>query len=192
VLIYTICISVFALPFFNFKITFYPRAIIAIAVIHFLVDFAKIKIFKIEREGLITKNLKKFNFCYDQILHIIIVIVAVIFIYHASDNKIVLNSLGDSIKEIYNSMGFNNYIIAHYFIAMLFAFMLILKPANIIIRELNHKQNDGFLIKNKPAGRNIGILERIIIFVLIIVQQYTAIVVVFTVKTITRYDKIST
>lgn len=66
--------------------------------------------------------------------------------------------------------------------------MIILKPANRIVRELNPRERSS---SGKPAGKSIGILERILIFIFVILQQYAAIALVFTAKSITRYDKIT-
>jgi hypothetical protein len=89
--------------------------------------------------------------------------------------------------------------------------LIIGKPANIIIREMNKKEaekeeneevkadeikdievnDDKAKSDNVKAGRLIGILERMLIVILLIVGQYTAIGLVFAAKSLTRFDKIS-
>ena len=92
------------------------------------------------------------------------------------------------------------------FIRLIFAFLLIGKPANILIKIINqkknlHMQDNNVSVsilenkQNKPefqnAGRIIGTLERIIIIIMVMLKQYAAIGLVFTAKSIARYDEIT-
>jgi hypothetical protein len=73
---------------------------------------------------------------------------------------------------------------------------IICKPANITIKKILLKyrpsikdENDDNTIKN--VGALIGTLERIVIALLLSVNQYASIGLVLTAKSIARYDKIS-
>jgi hypothetical protein len=81
------------------------------------------------------------------------------------------------------------------FIKWIFVLLVIHKPTNIAIQK--------FLIIYKPissigdkesinnAGRFIGTVERIIMLIFLSIEQYSAIGLVLTAKSIARYDKIS-
>ena len=88
----------------------------------------------------------------------------------------------------------------------LLMFLLLGKPANMIIREMNGKENIMHpvqasqipvldAIRQEPEYRNagslIGTLERLLIAIMILLGQYAAIGLIFTAKSITRYDRIS-
>ena len=83
-------------------------------------------------------------------------------------------------------------------ILMIFAIILILKPVDIIIEkgyiwDLSKKVTDENTVNKRKLnpGQVIGYLERLIIFVFIILQQYTAIAFVLTAKSLARYDAIT-
>lgn len=85
-------------------------------------------------------------------------------------------------------------------------FLLLGKPTNLIIRELNGKEKIKQLVQTDQvpvlkasdrypeyvnAGSLIGTLERLLIAIMILLGQYAAIGLIFTAKSITRYDRIS-
>ena len=75
--------------------------------------------------------------------------------------------------------------------------MIIHKPANIMIQNLigNYKPKtkvDSTEIKfDNNVGRVIGTVERVIMFILIYMNQYSATGLVLTAKSIARYNKIA-
>ena len=75
--------------------------------------------------------------------------------------------------------------------------LLIHKPANLLIQNLicNYKPKSKVeKIQFKPdhnAGRMIGSVERILMFILMYMNQFSAIGLVLTAKSIARYDQIS-
>ena len=73
--------------------------------------------------------------------------------------------------------------------------LLVGKPANITIKKLIYKPETGedepVGEKTMKAGGFIGLLERLIILIFLSIQQYSAIGLVLTAKSIARYDKIS-
>lgn len=85
-------------------------------------------------------------------------------------------------------------------------FLLLGKPTNLVIRELNGKEK--MLQPVQPAhvpvlkasekfpeyvnaGSLIGTLERLLTAIMMLLGQYAAIGLIFTAKSITRYDRIS-
>lgn len=81
------------------------------------------------------------------------------------------------------------------FVSWLTALLLIYKPANIIISKLlfsyKPQDKDEGRKKDNNAGRFIGTVERLIILILLSMNQYSAIGLVLTAKSIARYDKIA-
>ena len=125
---------------------------------------------------------------------------------------VALNPFGAFLYRLYISL--NTGIPSAVVIKSACAFMMILKPANVVIRVLKPQitfQNTSFLKNNKAqvynsiwgrkssddnqellkAGSTIGILERVLILILLMFDQYTAIAFILTAKSITRYNKIS-
>ena len=74
-------------------------------------------------------------------------------------------------------------------------FLLILKPINVTFKKiLNNIKPVGNEIdhkEDKNNGQLVGCLERMLVLILLLVGQYTAIGLVFTAKSISRYDKIA-
>ena len=81
------------------------------------------------------------------------------------------------------------------FVSWLTALLLIYKPAKIVISKIlfHYKAEDKEEVRKKDnnAGRFIGTVERLIILILISMNQYSAIGLVLTAKSIARYDKIA-
>lgn len=73
--------------------------------------------------------------------------------------------------------------------------LLLHKPSNIAIAKLlaiYRPDDKGISIKSdRNTGRLIGTLERLLILIFICINQYSAIGLVLTAKSIARYDKIS-
>lgn len=186
-------------PIMNEKIFI---AILLIAASHLAIDLLKVWINKAEPSNQLLNVARKNSFFFDQLIHLGIIML--IAYYYAIHNYIALNKLGNTLFEAY----FHLEIVIHPLILLriLFVVLLIGKPANILIREINKKENikktyrsesesatnqDQTISEYQNAGKIIGILERLIIVVMLILEQYAAIGLVLTAKSITRYDKIS-
>lgn len=69
------------------------------------------------------------------------------------------------------------------------------KPANIVVQKMiggyKPKELQADFKKDNNVGRYIGTVERLVMVLLLSVQQYAAIGLVLTAKSIARYDKIS-
>jgi hypothetical protein len=75
------------------------------------------------------------------------------------------------------------------------AVLIILKPANVTFRIL-FKQNkpaseETGLRMDLKTGQQIGNMERLLMLALLSLGQYTAIALVFTAKSVTRYNRIA-
>ena len=76
----------------------------------------------------------------------------------------------------------------------LLGLLVIQKPANLLIQSLigSYKPQKSNEIKiDNNIGRRIGTAERFIMFILIYLNQYSAIGLVLTAKSIARYDQIT-
>ena len=202
-IIYSFCILVLLLPIFNIKVLV---AFLIVSISHFLIDLVKMKINNYSCEYPTFCWIKRNIFCLDQLLHIAILI-TIAFIY-ATYNIVALNCIGAFMLSVYHNV--TQYSPVKTF-CLLTILLIIGKPANIIIREMNKKEaekeeneevkadeikdievnDDKAKSDNVKAGRLIGILERMLIVILLIVGQYTAIGLVFAAKSLTRFDKIS-
>lgn len=71
--------------------------------------------------------------------------------------------------------------------------LLLHKPMNILIGQIlqGYKPSNASKNEEKKAGRYIGTLERLIMVVLISLNQYSAVGLVLTAKSIARFDRIS-
>lgn len=165
----------------------------AVSVSHGIIDFLKITV-----ENLATKKtpvlcfFQSNLFVLDQLLHVIIILLASVI----ARDIISLNLLGEYLRSFYSMLEIQLLPLA--FIKGLFIILVIGKPANIIIQEINRKEkiesHSDTDVKTdreyKNAGKIIGILERIIIVMMIMLKQYAAIALILTAKSITRYKKI--
>jgi len=187
-LIYCACILLLLLPIFSIKVIV---AFLIVSISHFLIDLVKMKINNYSKKNKFISWIKRNVFCLDQALHMAIIII--IAFYYAINYTIALNHIGKFILQTYNS--FSSYSPIKV-LSLTIILLIIGKPTNIIIREMNKKESakeEGDEAKNDnvKAGRLIGILERMLIVILLIVGQYTAIGLVFAAKSLTRFDKIS-
>ncbi|WP_438477708.1 DUF3307 domain-containing protein [Streptococcus pluranimalium] len=140
--------------------------LILIFLSHALLDFFKEKIAE-----LLHLNRQK-SFLLDQTLHLVIIIL---------------------LSQFTTDMPFPAWIDPNWLNRILFL-VLITKPTNIAFRIFFQKyqpEEDNKMDTIPGAGATIGFLERIIIGICILFGQFTSIGLVFTAKSIARYNKIS-
>ncbi len=155
---------------FQFNFIFFA---VIISVVHLFLDGIKIYLSKI-------KSLKKYLFFGDQILHLL-VIAGLVFMFDKKCNYHFLINI-PNIK----------------YLLYILAYILMLKPANILIREIFHffeikleiLHTDKDELPN--AGKLIGITERILTLTLIILGQYAAIGFIMAAKSILRFKETQT
>ncbi|WP_313343109.1 DUF3307 domain-containing protein [Sedimentibacter sp.] len=171
-----------AVPVISYEIV--SGAVIASAF-HLLIDMIKFMcISAINKKGKMSKIIERNLFFTDQILHFVSLIGVA---YWQTKNNIRINEW-KMISEFFNIAGLS----AFSFVSWSFMLLLIHKPSNIAIQKL--------LAIYKPisdkeefnnAGRFIGTVERIIMLIFLSIEQYSAIGLVLTAKSVARYDKIS-
>lgn len=126
-------------------------------------------------------------FLVDQSAHIASIVILAYIMYcwnfEIADFKI--------IRDIQSTFGLEMLTAARYILALL----MIHTPANILIQsilaEYKPKDNDKIIKADNNVGRKIGTIERLIMLLLIAIDQYAAMGLVLTAKSIARYDKIA-
>ena len=141
--------------------------IISIGVIHLFIDGLKL-IFQ-------NKKNKRYLFFIDQLLHLFSII-AVVYVF----------------KQAEFSMNFE--LTNAYFLGLICALLLI-NPTAIAMRAIFSKWNIGKLTKGneslKDAGKYIGILERLLVFVFIITEHWEAVGFLITAKSVFRFGDLT-
>jgi len=177
VCLYWLVTMIVLLPMFSTKV--FLLGIVA-AVCHAVIDVAKHNYAK-------KINSNRETFYVDQIMHIICILTISYFA--------VLDGVGLQVHQFANSFFEIIGIDKMSFVCWLLAVLIIYKPANIIISKklVKYKPEgkDSDVDKDRKAGRVIGTLERVIILIFISINQFAAIGLVLTAKSIARYDKIS-
>ena len=151
----------------QFQLKEYWLGIVLIVTSHYVFDVLKITYQK--------KKTKRNWFVIDQILHLFVLIVA---------------------ATIYTEF---NYLAIHYYndkyVLLLLAFLLLTKVSSIIIKQFitqwqpeNKNENDASLAK---AGRYIGILERLFVFVFDVTNHWEAIGFLIAAKSVFRFGDLT-
>ncbi|NLA71848.1 MAG: DUF3307 domain-containing protein [Clostridiaceae bacterium] len=134
-----------------------------------------------------TDRFERNLFFADQILHLLsIVFIAYLFVMRG--NVLVVHPVA---ARAFETLGVSAVSVMNWSVALL----AIHKPANFVVSRVlmmyKTDQDDNPDTSDKKAGRLIGTLERTITLILISLNQYAAIALVLTAKSIARYDKIS-
>lgn len=122
-------------------------------------------------------------FIFEQIMNFLVIY---LFSYFVNKN---INQL-----QLYDFFNFITISKIEFF-KIILMILLVLNPVNIIFRNLfNYTKpltESKDFTKLPNTGKLIGNLERVLVLTFLILNQYTAIGLIFTAKSITRYDKIS-
>ena len=172
--IYFIVFEIVLLPILQFKKLFLLGMIIS--VLHFLIIFTKNKLEK----SFPQRRLQIWIFSINQLIHFFIIIV----IYY------ILN-LENSVSNLYVKLrAYENFKIIILYISV---FSIIFEPASVFIRKLftsiSSKTYPKENLEELKAGNIIGKLERIIIAILLLNNQFGVIGFVLTAKSIARFKQ---
>ncbi|MGR4070560.1 DUF3307 domain-containing protein [Streptococcus parasuis] len=139
---------------------------------HLAIDYVK---YFLNKHNWIKDSWEAGEFLADQLLHII----SIIILYHTIGVNVASHSL---------------WIEPNYLLLQILFILLISKPVNILFKLYFSKYQVAEGEEEQTvtgAGAFIGQLERLIMGIFLLLGQYTAIGLVFTAKSIARYDKIS-
>ena len=177
---YTLSVLVVILPIINLHIFMLA---LYMSLLHFVIDTIKYFLLK-------WKFIKKSGglFVYDQIMHIISILVLA-YVMVCNDIRFSQFPIVSNICEVFN---INLLSVARWILAIL----LLHTPSNILIQNVlsgyrPKKENSGLIEIDNKAGRKIGTIERLIMIMFISMNQYAAMGLVLTAKSIARYDKIT-
>ena len=173
-LIYFIVFEIVLLPILQFK-----KAILLgmiISTCHFLINFTKNKLEK----SFPQRRLQIWIFSINQLIHFFIII----------SMYFILN-LENSVSNLYiNLQGYENFKTIILYISV---FSIIFEPASVFIRKLftsiSPKTYSKANLEELKAGNIIGKLERIIIAILLLNNQFGVIGFVLTAKSIARFKQ---
>ena len=131
---------------------------------HFIIDAIKLLIQK--------KKTKRLLFFIDQLLHVIVIFIV---FYAFSSTK---------------TFDFNN-LITQNNLLLLFCLLFLTIPVSIIMKTIFSKWNISKLTEGneslKDAGKYIGILERILVFIFIVADHWEAVGFLITAKSVFRF-----
>ena len=181
---YTIAMLFVILPVVSTEVI---KWVILYSVSHFAVDALKFMLLN-------AKKIKKTAglFIIDQCFHIACIF-AIAFMMYAHSCRLSHFAIIDSIQLAF---GLSKDTAARWILAIL----IIHEPANILIQNIlkglkgeNSAESgtDDKTAADLKAGRKIGSIERLIMLLFIAMDQYTAMGMVLTAKSIARYDQIT-
>ena len=191
-LVYSITGAVFAILVFNVNVIWYFGAFI---ISHIAIDLAKYFVPKKHKD-------KPWVYITDQTLHILsIIIIAAL----AIDQGVSISFL-TPLKNLFT----HSQIAITDFLKVTLLLLIVLKPVNITFKKIFNPANAKTQSKNKTLevsddkalseqdkekevslGAIIGSMERLLIVILLLLNQYTAIGLVLTGKSVARYNKVS-
>ncbi len=158
----------------------------ALAVSHAVIDWRKSRYVQSAKDPTITANEPKLFF-YDQLAHLVCLLIAAMVAVGCSDMTLSLHGWSRALLSFIDSAPRDifNWVLL---------LLLVGRPAQLTIARLLTKfdpktvdDNDGVV----NAGAWIGVLERVTIALLLAVNQYAAIGLVLTAKSVARHDKIA-
>ena len=173
-LIYFIFFEIVLLPILQFKKAFLLGMIIS--VLHFFINFTKNKLEK----SFPQRRLQIWIFSINQLIHFVILI-GIYYIFN----------LANSVSNLYLKLeGYENFKTIILYISV---FSIIFEPASLFIRKLftsiSPKIYPKANLEELKAGNIIGKLERIIIAILLLNNQFGVIGFVLTAKSIARFKQ---
>jgi len=193
-LIYGLTSIVFFVPVFKTNITWY---LVGFIISHIIIDLLKF---------FVPKKYKNRPWVYvtDQLLHVLSIIVIAILFENSGVNlkffSIITNAFSDMSIDL------------HEFLKVSALILLVLKPINISFKKIfnpanvksKHEEEDDEVVlevnkemtqeqkENEVSlGATIGSMERLLIVILLLLNEYTAIGLVLTGKSVARYNKLS-
>lgn len=183
--LYSLAIILVFIPIWNFR---FITPIILISISHALIDAAKVGLKKIRKFSDSTIK-DTFVFLFDQLLHIFCMIF--VSVYMTKENiPIATNVMANWLMHLN----------IDYLFVVKFLILLLgnARPCNILIKTTiqHYKPKENKATNPKPsnsigAGATIGVLERFLITVFFVNNQYSLIGLILTAKSIARFSKLS-
>jgi hypothetical protein len=179
-LIYLVISIIFILPVFNLSMLL---AILVLSASHLLIDFVKYSYIHNELKDQCPPEKERSIYLVDQLLHLICIFIIAFVLVLNNTEVSVLPMVVKALEIIEIPFGT--------LLSWGSILLLIWKPANITIKQLLCLNRPNDEEDAKKSGGFIGLLERLIILVFLSINQYSAIGLVLTAKSIARYDEIA-
>lgn len=183
-LLYLFAMLLVIVPIFSWKMV---GVALVVSLSHLIIDRLK---FWLNKQGIIKGTHEARVFLIDQVLHGLVIATTVVYLSALSIESHYVSSLAN----LASTLAWEWTTIFSWILVLL----LIVQPCSVTIRKvLNRYQpinpdEDQQVEKGIPnAGALIGIFERLFIFLMLSINQFTAIGFVLTAKSIARYNKIS-
>ena len=145
----------------------YTMLILCIGILHLIIDALKLTLQR--------KKTKRFYFFIDQFLHLASIFVLAALFYKGDFNF--------------------TYTLDAPLLLLIICIAFLTTPTSIIMKTIFSKWNISKLTKNneslKDAGKYIGILERLLVFIFIIVEQWEAVGFLITAKSVFRFGDLT-
>ncbi|WP_178988923.1 DUF3307 domain-containing protein [Winogradskyella schleiferi] len=145
----------------------YTPLILGIGLIHLIIDGLKLILQR--------KKTKRLFFFIDQVLHIISII-GLTFILYGTDFDFTLD-------------------LSNQFILLIICVAFLTQPTSIFMKTIFSKWNISKLTKDneslKDAGKYIGVLERLLVFIFIVVGHWEAVGFLITAKSVFRFGDLT-
>ncbi len=185
IVLYTLAITSVCIPIWNTNLLI---PIILTSASHALIDIFKVVFSKIKKFSHLT-NQKALGFLLDQTLHIFCMIL--VSIYMTKENIFITTN---------GLMNWLSYMSIDYLFVVKFLILLLgnIRPCNILIKTTVQQYKPKEVtstVAEQPitvgAGATIGALERFLITVFFVNNQYSLIGLILTAKSIARFSKLS-
>jgi hypothetical protein len=162
-------------------------ATLVVAASHALIDCSKY--FMVKRCNP-KKEQRKYVYISDQSFHLVIIAVVSYFVAV----RVEMFPIPLWISEVFDNIG----VLPKQLFLWIFAVLFIHKPINITVKQIldsykpmEQPTKSDNAVNSNNAGAFIGTLERLLILLFLSLNQYAAIALVLTAKSIARYDKIA-
>lgn len=142
----------------------YPIVVAVITITHLIIDYLKI---------ILDRKRELTFFIADQVLHILVIILCWLYVISGWDQMV------EALLSFWTSFSAILILLGYLFCIGPFSYLVKFSTQNLI------QQNSGDNVKR--GGRLIGIFERIIIYTLVLLNQYEAIGFLITGKSILRF-----
>ena len=156
-----------ALMFFIVWDLSYTTLILSIGVSHLIIDGLKLTLQR--------KKTKRLFFFLDQLLHLIVILVLGIALYQGDSNF--------------------NFTMSTHILLLIICSAFLTRPTSIILKTIFTKWNISKFTNDKAslkdAGTYIGILERLLVFIFVIADQWEAVGFLITAKSVFRFGDLT-
>lgn len=179
-LLYTVVAFMISIPFFSIPVII---SISLLTLSHFIIDLLRYICLKTKTDNIDNPQKERLVYIVYQFSHLLLIAI-VAFLFIDGNN---LASVLPIIEYVFDTICIPFLPAFNWILTIL----LIWKPTNITVKKLINIHKPESDKNERRSGAFIGFLERFLIAIFLYINQYAAIGLVLTAKSIARYDKIS-